>query len=124
MREHGNSLADIIQQNRSFIKNEKLDETKIQFYDGKLLVSPEDAKNAMLKFLLSEIGPFIEAGFKEERERFDSLIANEHKKLTLFINKKIDKVSEDIVRELKHDNISDDIIERIISKLKTVSNEC
>ena len=74
--------------------------------------------------LLSEIGPFIEAGFKEERERFDSLISNEHKKLTLFINKKIDKVSEVIIRELKHDNISDDIIERIISKLKTVSNEC
>lgn len=124
MIERNNPLSDLIKQNRSFIKHEEIDQTKIQFYDGKLLVSADDAKNAMLKYLISEIGPFIEAGFKEERERFDGLIAEEHKKIKLFINKKIDKVSEDIIRELKEDNIKNDIIDNIINKLKKVSNEC
>lgn len=94
---------------------------KLKFKEGDEIVTPEVAKDVILKFLIDEIGPFVESGFKEERIQLTAKIDEEVKRLKAALQEKLDKVSEEIFRELKSSKVKEEIrlqVEAKFEKLK------
>lgn len=94
---------------------------KLKFKEGDEIVTPEVAKDVILKFLIDEIGPFVESGFKEERIQLTARIDVEVKRLKAALQEKLDKVSEEIFRELKSSKVKEEIrlqVEAKFEKLK------
>lgn len=94
---------------------------KLKFKEGDEIVTPEVAKDVILKFLIDEIGPFVESGFKEERIQLTARIDVEVKRLKATLQEKLDKVSEEIFRELKSSKVKEEIrlqVEAKFEKLK------
>lgn len=94
---------------------------KLKFKEGDEIVTPEVAKDVILKFLIDEIGPFVESGFKEERIQLTAKIDEEVKRLKATLQEKLDKVSEEIFRELKSSKVKEEIrlqVEAKFEKLK------
>lgn len=94
---------------------------KLKFKEGDEIVTPEVAKDVILKFLIDEIGPFVESGFKGERIQLTAKIDEEVKRLKAALQEKLDKVSEEIFRELKSSKVKEEIrlqVEAKFEKLK------
>lgn len=96
---------------------------KLKFKEGDEVVTPEVAKDVILKFLIDEIGPFVESGFKEERIQLTAKIEEEVKRLKAILQEKLDKVSEEIFRELKSSKVKEEIRLQVEAKFEKLKKE-
>lgn len=101
-------------------KDDKLSQHLIKFVDKGVEITPEVAQRAIIAFLYDEIGPFVEHEVNAEKALMFEKIKEEIDKLKGHINFKLEKISEEIIRELKANNIKEEVITRVINKINNI----
>jgi hypothetical protein len=86
--------------------------------EGDTVITPDKAKEAIMEFLVNEIGSFIEAGFVQERIGINRKVEEAVQSLKKFVKDKIDQSVEDVVRDLKSSKIKEEITKGVEEKLK------
>ena len=92
----------------------------ITFKEGDEVVTPDKAKQAIMEFLINEVGSFIETGFIEERINITKRVDDEITALKKFVNNKIDKAIEEVVKDLKSSKLKEEINKGIEIKLNKI----
>jgi vacuolar-type H+-ATPase subunit I/STV1 len=97
---------------------------EIVFYDSKdkKVISSSLAQAEIRKFLHEEIGSFIDSGFVIEKQSILDQIDKEINSLKEHINKKLDKVTEEIVSELRSSHVKEEIRNKVSLKLEEIKN--